>query len=443
MAACSSGGNGTAFPSQPNAAGAQTQAPAQIAAKIRSHKFTVVREGPAARVCPDVPAGFAHCHAWRRLDVGQVGPDVRPEHGQPLRKPSPGASQPPPTTPAPLPSAPASSCTNPGSGYTPCDLQAAYNVANSVGGSRQTVGIVDAYDDPNAESDLAVYRSQFALPACTTSSGCFRKLNQSSVKGNYPNANAGWAQEISLDLDMVSAICPNCKILLVEANSSSFGDLAAAVNTAVSSGATVVSNSYSGGESQSTVTSFGPAYSHAGVTITASAGDNGYSSTAQFPDDLNTVVSVGGTTLSSIDPRVESAWNNAGSGCSSLASASTSRPNWQTALANVTGVCPRRAYTDVSAVGDPNTGVDAYDSYQSSGWLLFGGTSVSSPIIASIFALAGNAASAGPAYPYAHSVSLNDITSGSNGHCHSGLCNATDGWDGPTGLGSPNGTSAF
>ncbi|HEU5199478.1 MAG TPA: peptidase S8, partial [Ktedonobacterales bacterium] len=125
------------------------------------------------------------------------------------------------------------SCSNPSSGYTPCDLQSAYNVVNSTGGSGQTVAIVDAFNDPNAEADLGHYRSQFGLPACTTANGCFKKVNQSGVQGSYPRSNTGWSEEISLDLDMVSAFCPNCHILLVEATSNSNANLAASVDTAV------------------------------------------------------------------------------------------------------------------------------------------------------------------------------------------------------------------
>ena len=147
------------------------------------------------------------------------------------------------------------------SGYGPADLQSAYNVAGATAPTGTTVAIVDAYNDPTAESDLAVYRSQYGLPPCTTANGCFRKVNQNGGT-NYPRTNGGWAQEISLDLDMVSAICPNCHILLVEASSNSFVNLGTAVNTAASLGAKAISNSYGGsefsGETSSTYANYFP-----------------------------------------------------------------------------------------------------------------------------------------------------------------------------------------
>ncbi len=322
------------------------------------------------------------------------------------------------------------------SGFNPSDLQSAYNLPSSTAGSGQTVAIVDAYNDPNAESDLAVYRSEFGLPACTTANGCFKKVNQNGGT-SYPSGNTGWAEEISLDLDMVSAICPNCHILLVEASSASFANLGTAVNTAVSLGANTVSNSYGGGES-SGESSYASYYNHSGVVITASSGDGGYG--VEVPAAYNTVVAVGGTSLSrSSNTRgwSETAWSGAGSGCSAY----ISKPSWQTDSG-----CSRRTVADVSAVADPNTGVSVYDTYGNvGGWLVFGGTSVSSPIIASVYALAGNASSVNAASSlYSHTSDLYDVTSGSNGSCGgSYLCTATTGYDGPTGLGTPDGTGAF
>jgi subtilase family serine protease len=299
------------------------------------------------------------------------------------------------------------------------------------------VGIVDAFDDPNAESDLSVYRSTFGLPACTTANGCFRKVNQSGVQGNYPRRNTGWAEEISLDVDMASAICPNCHILLVEATTNSLANLAASVDTAVRLGATVVSNSYGGGESSSE-TSSDSHYNHPGVAITASSGDSGFG--AQYPAASRFVTAVGGTSLTSISPRVESAWSGAGSGCSAF----EAQQSWQSSVANITSHCSRRAIADVSAVANPSTGVDVYDTFRVSGWLVFGGTSVSAPIIASVYALAGNASTVNyGSFPYSHTGSLNDVTTGSNGNCGNVLCQAGAGWDGPTGLGTPNGTGGF
>jgi len=439
VGACS--GGSSAIPGGPNLS---TQ-PSGTQAAITAMSTGRDHPGPAVAVCGAVADRFARCHAWRRTDIGNVGDFVQPMNRHtPRPSPTPTPSSSPTPTPTPSPTPTPGNCPNPSiSGYQPCDLQTAYQLPSSTTGSGQTVGIVDAYDDPNAESDMSVYRSTFGLPACTTANGCFRKVNQSGVQGSYPRNNTGWAQEISLDLDMASAICPNCHILLVEGSSNSFADLAASENTAVSLGANVVSNSYGGNESSTTVSTYGPDYNHSGVTITASSGDNGFSSTAQFPADLNSVVGVGGTSLTSTSGPVESAWSGAGSGCSGVSNALTAQPSWQTALANITSVCSRRAYADVSAVADPNTGVAVYDTDGASGWLEFGGTSVASPIIASVYALAGNAGTSGPSFPYSHTSSLNDVTTGSNGSCGTDLCNATTGWDGPTGLGTPHGTGSF
>ena len=323
-------------------------------------------------------------------------------------------------------------------GLGPSDLQGAYALPSSSAGSGQTVAIVDAQDDPNAESDLATYRSQYGLPACTTANGCFKKVDENGGT-NYPTADSGWAGEISLDLDMVSAVCPNCKILLVEATQPSTADLGTSVNTAVSLGAKYVSNSYGGAEDPSDPSSDTSYFNHPGVAITVSAGDSGYG--AQYPAASQYVTAVGGTSLSrnsSSRGWGETVWNGTGSGCSAY----DAKPSWQTDSG-----CSNRTIADVSAVADPNTGVAVYDSYQATGWNVYGGTSASSPIIASVYALAGApGASDYPAsYPYAHTpTGLNDVTSGSNGSCSpSYLCTAGPGYDGPTGLGTPNGVTAF
>jgi subtilase family serine protease len=322
------------------------------------------------------------------------------------------------------------------SGLNPSDLQSAYNLPSSSAGSGQTVAIVDAYDDPNAASDLAVYRNEFGLPACTTANGCFTKVGQSGTS-KLPKANASWSEEISLDLDMVSAICPNCNILLVESSSTSNTSLGTAVDTAVNLGANVVSNSY-GGDEDSTESQYASYYDHSGVVITASSGDDGYG--VEVPAAYNTVVAVGGTSLSQDSTTTrgwsETAWSDAGSGCSAY----ISKPSWQT-----DADCDNRTVADVSAVADPNTGVSVYDSYGGAGgWLVFGGTSASSPIIASVYALAGNASSTDAASSlYNDPTDLNDVTSGSNGDCGDYLCTAGTGYDGPTGLGTPNGVGAF
>lgn len=338
------------------------------------------------------------------------------------------------------------------SGYGPSALQSAYNLPSSTKGAGQTVAIVDAYDDPNAVADVNHYRIQYGLPACNAGtmsvSGCtfgdgatITKLNQGGTTSPYPRSNGGWAQEISLDLDMVSAVCPACNIVLVEANSASMTDLGASVNTAVARGAHYVSNSYGGGESSKDLGYDTTYFTHKGVVITASSGDNGYG--VEYPAASSLVTAVGGTSLNhgSNGGWSETAWSGAGSGCSSY----DPQPAWQS---TTTTGCTMRAVADVSAVADPNTGVAVYDSFRYqglSGWLVFGGTSVASPLVASVYALAGNAATGASAdNPWTAKTGLNDITSGTNGHCPTAVwCNAGNGWDGPTGLGTPNGTSAF
>ncbi|EST28365.1 hypothetical protein M878_22730 [Streptomyces roseochromogenus subsp. oscitans DS 12.976] len=328
------------------------------------------------------------------------------------------------------------------SGYGPSDLQSAYNLPSSSAGSGRTVAIVDAMDDPNAETDLAAYRSQYGLPACTTANGCFKKVNQTGGT-TYPSADSGWAGEISLDLDMVSAACPQCHILLVEASSTGMADIGTAENKAVALGAKYVSNSFGGTEDPTETTADVQYFNHPGVAITVSAGDSGYG--VQYPASSPYVTSVGGTSLSRAGNTrgwSESVWSNdstdgTGSGCS----ADEAKPTWQ----SDTG-CGKRTVADVSAVADPATGVAVYDTYGASGWNVYGGTSASSPLIAATYALAGTptANSYPSSYLYGHRPALNDVTSGSNGTCSTSyLCTAGTGYDGPTGLGTPNGITAF
>ncbi len=354
--------------------------------------------GGAEPACPGpVGNGYARCHAWVRTDLN---PNLN-------------------TTPA---------------GYGPSDLQSAYKLASSTAGVGQTVAIVDAFDDPNAESDLGVYRSTFGLPACTTANGCFRKVNQNGGT-SYPRRSSSWSEEISLDLDMVSAICPNCHILLVEASSNSFTNLAAAVDEAAKLGANEISNSY-GGSEYSGETSDQSHYNHPGIAVTVSSGDGGYG--VDFPASSQYVTAVGGThlvTASNTRGWSETVWSGAGSGCSAY----IGKPSWQ----NDTR-CSMRTVADVAADADPNTGVAVYDTLSEPGWLVFGGTSVASPIIASVYALAGNASSVSyGSYSYSHTSSLFDVTSGSNGSCGSYLCTGGVGYDGPTGNGTPDSTGGF
>ncbi len=353
----------------------------------------------AVRVCATAP-GTAACHALLRTDLG------------------PAAATP--------------------SGYVPADLQSAYKLPSGTAGGGRTVAIVDAYDDPTAESDLGVYRSTFGLPACTTANGCFRKIDQRGGT-SYPRRDAGWAAEISLDLDMVSAVCPNCKIVLVEADSNSFANLGAAENEAASLTPTAISNSWGGSDTSDAT--YGAYFNHPGIAVTVSSGDGGYG--VEYPASSHYVTAVGGTSLTRASTTrgwAETAWSGAGSGCSA----------YNLILSGQTTVntgCAKRAVADVSADADPNTGVSVYDTtrYQGQqGWLVFGGTSVAAPVIASVYALAGNTSTIDNNYPYAHTSALFDVTTGSNGTCPtSQWCHAGTSWDGPTGLGTPNGTGAF
>jgi subtilase family serine protease len=348
-------------------------------------------------------------------------------------------------------------------GLGPADLRKAYNLASAAvtGGKGQTVALVDAYDDPTIESDLNTYRAYYGIPPCTTANGCFRKVNQDGEQGNYPPiANPEWEPEIALDTEMVSAICPNCHILLVEANSADeaiatsnpvqHSDLGASVDTAVNLGATEVSNSYGSAGPEPDQTFFDHYYDHPGVAITASAGDQDYGTV--WPAASPFVTAVGGTELVQ-DPTTKRGWSESvwgslfpgvlpneaegtGSGCSLW----EPKPAWQHDAG-----CSGRTVADVSAVAD---NVAIYDSSpEVGGWGVVAGTSIASPLIASVYALAGNAKSVVyGSYPYSHSSSLFDVTQGSNftpdtvcGY----LCTAEPGYDGPTGLGTPNGTGGF
>jgi subtilase family serine protease len=387
-------------------------APALAASSVPSQASPVA--GTAIPVCPGPAApGDARCHAKVRTDTAAKN-----------------------AVPAPAGVRARPDVIGNNGAYDPGYLQNAYNLQSisSMAGVGETVAIVDAYDDRSAASDLANYRSFFGLPGCGT--GCFTKVNQSGQQVNYPRPNSGWAQEISLDLDMVSAICPRCKILLVEARSNSYADLGTALNYAASvRGVVAISNSY-GGSEWSGETGYEGYYNHPGQAVTVSSGDNGYG--VDFPAASRYVTAVGGTSLyqaSNTGGRnaTETGWSGAGSGCSAY----IPKPAWQTDAG-----CLNRTVADVSAVADPNTGVWVY---YSGGWYIFGGTSVASPIAASTYALAGNTRTlTAGSYSYAQSASLNDITSGSNGSCGgSYLCTAKPGYDGPTGNGTPNGTGAF
>jgi len=308
--------------------------------------------------------------------------------------------------------------------YTPANLHSAYNLPTTASGT-PTVAIVDAYSDPNLASNLTTYRSTYGLPACTTASGCLRIVNQTGGS-SLPRGNTGWGLEESLDVDMVSAICENCHILVVEATSATLANLGTAVNEAVTLGAIAVSNSYGTNEFSSESSYCSSFYQHNNVAVTASSGDSGPG--VSFPAVCTYVIGVGGTTLQSSG--TETAWNTsssegAGGGCSAF----IAKPSWQSS--SITG-CSRKAVADVSADADPATGVAVYDTYGGYNWVEVGGTSESSPIIAAVFALAGNVAST----QFPASLTWANYTSGL--FEVGGVRYAFQ-----TGLGSPNGTSDF
>jgi subtilase family serine protease len=223
--------------------------------------------------------------------------------------------------------------------------------------------------------------------------------------------------------------------MLVEAKTSSMANLGTGVNTAARLGANVISNSYGGSEYSSETSSDATYFNHPGIAVTVSSGDSGYG--VEYPAASRYVTAVGGTTLRRATGTrgwSETAWSGAGSGCSAY----EPKPTWQKDAG-----CARRTVADVSAVADPNTGVSVYDTFRSSGWLVFGGTSVAAPLVGGVYALNGGAANYG-SDPYAHVGSLYDVIGGSNGSCGgSYLCTALGGYDGPTGLGTPNGTGAL
>jgi subtilase family serine protease len=382
----------------------------------------------SAPVCPG-PAnvGTARCHAWVVTDANGVprATGVNENAGGPNSGHGGGGgggSNPPPP---------------PAGAYGPVQFQTAYGVTSTAASSGATVAIVDAYDNPTIEQDLAIYSSAFGLPPCTTANGCFSKVNQTGGT-SYPRANSGWALEIALDVQAVHAVCPYCRILLVEARSNSLSNLLVAEDYARRN-ANVVSNSWGAGEFSSET-----AYEDylGGVPTTVSSGDSGYG--VEWPAASPKVTAVGGTTLTldSNNMRTnETVWSGSGSGCSAY----ETQPDWQSAL-NLSG-CVKRIVADAAADADPATGAAVYDSYGyagQSGWFTVGGTSLSSPIIAAVYALAGNSPQgAGTVYSNDTDSTLYDVTEGFNGSCGSYLCQAGGGYDGPTGLGTPNGLGAF
>jgi hypothetical protein len=431
----------------PAISAASADAPASIinATTGQSDSATVV---PIA-VCPPSTPVRATCAA-QILGVRGSGSFVHPL----LRRPSsPNRLRRPRARGSHATSAAVAAAGQPQPG-TPAYLQQAYDLAylSQTAGAGTTIAIVDAFNDPTAESDLAAYRSEFGLSACTSNSGCFTKYDQNGGT-NYPTAtDTSWQLETSLDLDAVSALCPNCHIALIEANSDQVTDLAAAQSEAGSLGATVISDSWDVALSGWDATEFASSgqYSFPGVTTIAASGDYGYpgSHANDFPAALPDVTAAGGTTLASasgsgvqsVREFTETAWSGAGSGCNSA----VTKPTWQTD----TG-CKGRSYADVSADADPTSGMQVYDSGAADGpWVVAGGTSLATPLIAAYYAVVG-AAGQDPSWPYLNASALNDPSTGNNnsaaGSCTATLlyiCNAGPGYDGPTGIGSISGAVA-
>jgi subtilase family serine protease len=330
-------------------------------------------------------------------------------------------------------------------GYGPAQIHGAYQLP-STSANPGIIAVVDAYDDPNVSADLATYDKTFGLPvfpSCsnTLKTSCFSKVSQSGGSF-YPQRNSSWGIEISLDVETAHQVCQNCKLILVEANSSSYGNLMSAVDRARLLGATAISNSYGSSEFAGENT-YDSHFNYPGIAFVFSSGDAGYGAT--YPAASPFVTSVGGTTLNVNSANAwlsESVWTDGGSGCSSF----EAKPGFQKDLG-----CANRAIADVAADADPNTGAAVYDSYGYygyRGWFQVGGTSLAAPIVAGIYGLANNTSSLAHANAITYSdfqygTNLHDITSGTNGGCGTYLCQAGVGYDGPSGLGTPEGLGAF
>jgi MYXO-CTERM domain-containing protein len=330
------------------------------------------------------------------------------------------------------------------SGYGPAELRSAYQLdpaAGPAGASAPTIAIVDAFGYPNLESDLATYRAQFGLPPCTVASGCLKIVNQNGQAAPLPPegpTDASWTIETALDVDVASAMCPRCKLLVVQSDDTGMS-LFTAQNAAAAAHPTVISDSW-GGATKPTddLSTVEPFFDHPGIAQFVAAGDHGYNDSATgggngplYPGTSAHVIAVGGTALvraGNARGWSETAWSNGGSACSF----SIPRPAYQTK-----SPCQFRASADISAVGDPATGLAIYNRDAAGGWAVIGGTSAAAPIVAALFASIGRGDVTAPQIAQSAGA-LFDVTSGSNGACGNLLCNATTGWDGPTGFGTPS-----
>jgi hypothetical protein len=343
-----------------------------------------------------------------------------------------------------------------GIAYGANQLRKAYEVTE-VGARFKVIAIVDAYHSASAYQDLVDYRAMYNLGPidnCTRQdlpgmegavvtevpkgkNPCFMQLDQNGkVAVNHDTQDEGWAQETSLDIEMATAICPHCSILLVEAKVATMANFDRAVAVAAEfKGVKSISNSYGGSDNGEFKYPSYAAASAKGIAVVASSGDSGYGASA--PASFASVIAVGGTSLR-LDAKgrwgSETAWSKAGSGCSTYNRAAAWQPVFMTG-------CAGKMTADVAAVSDPATGVAVVFE---GGWYTFGGTSVAAPIIAGMYAIGPDFGDSAGAFTVANADKLHDVTEGSNGRCDVRYwCNAREGWDGPTGLGSPIGSDAF
>jgi subtilase family protein len=379
---------------------------------------TITRAYPLAVTAPAPPSGQPGAPAQRACNTPTVAPYLQ---CMAIVNAAAGASADEPT------------------GLTPADIQSAYQVPNA--GSGRTVAIVDAYDNPNAESDLAAYRAQYGLPPCTTANGCFTKLNQLGQSAPLPDPDPGWGLEISLDLDAVSATCPACHILLVEANSPNTPDLLTGVLTADAQHVDAISNSYGSRGEFSGEQTLERYYRDLRTPTLFATGDYGYGNGAilvggiSYPAASQYVIAVGGTSLVRDQSRrgwTETAWDGATSGCSAY----IHKPSWQRDQ-----LCDMRTVADLSAVADPATGLAVRDTFGWDGWVQVGGTSLATPIVSSLYAMGGGSIKD----LYRDGSAVYDVVGGSNGtNCsNTYLCTAVPGYDGPTGLGTPDASDRY
>jgi hypothetical protein len=332
----------------------------------------------------------------------------------------------------------------------PADIHRAYGLPNK-GAAHQTIAVVSAYDDPSAEVDLSAYTKRFGVPACTKANGCFRKLNQQGSASPLPpkDVSQAFLTESSVGIEVARGVCQSCKIMLVEANSADKPDVSAAVNAAANAGATVIVTAFNEGQSPGD-DSYAPSWTHPRAAVVSASGDTGGTSLLYFPATLPGVLAVGGTQLNLSSAgayKSESAWINTTSGCSLY----TNAGSWQNAQARAVGCGDKRAEVDVSAAAAPGAIVHVQDVGAPCGksFCEADGTSVAAPIIAGVIGLAGSQGSneLPMLYRHAHSgpSAFHDITTGADSPiCNRKLiCQARRGYDGPTGLGSPNGLGAF